>query len=407
MTSELPYSWARTILGDLCSVEYGKGLAKKDRDAGGTVGVYGSAGLVGRHSCPLVEEPVIIVGRKGNAGSVWLTDGPSWPIDTTYFLRPPKELSADFLALQLGSCDLVQKDSSTTIPSLRRPDLEATTVLVAPIQEQSRIVAAIEEHFSRLDSVEATQRRIIRQIDILKSSLLADAFRMNGDLPPGWQQKTIGEVAQVQLGRQRSPQHHSGPQMRPYLRSANVTWQGICLDDVKEMNFDDADFEIYKLEPGDLLLNEASGSPGEVGKPAIWDGEVENCCFQNTLLRLRPAEVDIRYLYWYCYASALSGRFGDAGRGVNIRHLGKRGLSAFPIPIAPSEEQGEIAVRLDQQFEQAKRLEQTAQVVLDRIAALRRAVLSEAFSGRLVPQDPNDKPASALLDRIAASRQST
>ena len=189
--------------------------------------------------------------------------------------------------------------------------------------------------------------------------------------------------------------------MRPYLRSANVTWEGISLDDVKQMNFDDADFETYRLEPGDLLLNEASGSPGEVGKPAIWAGEIENCCFQNTLLRIRTAEIDIRYLYWYCFASALSGRFGDAGRGVNIRHLGKRGLSQFSIPIAPSEEQGEIAVMLDQQFEQAKRLKQTAQLVLDRVTALRRAVLAQAFSGRLVPQDPNDEPASALLGRIA------
>ncbi|MCY3787262.1 MAG: restriction endonuclease subunit S [Gemmatimonadetes bacterium] len=304
-----------------------------------------------------------------------------------------------------ASSQIDEHQSGTTRKRISRKNLARVKLAVPPLAEQSRIVAAIEEHFSRLDAVESTQRQIIRKIDILKSSLLADAFRMNGDLPPGWQQKTIGEVAQVQLGRQRSPQHHSGPQMRPYLRSANVTWEGISLDDVKQMNFDDADFETYRLEPGDLLLNEASGSPGEVGKPAIWEGEIENCCFQNTLLRIRTAEVYIKYLYWYSFASALSGRFGDAGRGVNIRHLGKRGLSQFPIPIAPREEQGEIAVRLDQQFEQAKRLKQTAQLVLDRVTALRRAVLAQAFSGRLVPQDLNDEPASALLHRIAATRQ--
>ncbi|MDE0603134.1 MAG: restriction endonuclease subunit S [bacterium] len=280
-------------------------------------------------------------------------------------------------------------------------------VPLAPTVEQGRIVAAIEEHFSSLDAVEATQRQVIRRINILKSSLLTDAFRMNGDLPPDWQQKTIGEVAQVQLGRQRSPEHHTGPQMRPYLRSANVTWEGISLEDVKQMNFDDADFETYRLESGDLLLNEASGSPGEVGKPAIWGEEIENCCFQNTLLRLRSSEVDIGYLYWYCYASALSGHFGDAGRGVNIRHLGKGGLARFPIPVAPRDQQVRIAAQLDQQLEQTKRLWQTAQEVLNRVAALRQAVLSQAFSGRLVPQDPDDEPASALLDRIAASRRPT
>ena len=91
----------------------------------------------------------------------------------------------------------------------------------------------------------------------------------------------VGDVADVQLGRQRSPQYHTGAQMRPYLRSANVTWSGISLDDVKEMNFDDTDFKKYRLEPGDLLLNEASGSSNEVGKPALWDGEISDCCFQN------------------------------------------------------------------------------------------------------------------------------
>ena len=57
----------------------------------------------------------------------------------------------------------------------------------------------------------------------------------------------IGDIAEVQLGRQRSPQHHAGPARRPYLRSANVTWDGISLDDVKEMNFGDADFKTFKL----------------------------------------------------------------------------------------------------------------------------------------------------------------
>ena len=297
--------------------------------------------------------------------------------------------------------------SGSTITHLPQRDLRMLQVPLAPTVEQGRIVAAIEEHFSSLDAVEATQRQVIRRINILKSSLLTDAFRMNGDLPPDWQQKTIGEVAKVQLGRQRSPEHHTGPQMRPYLRSANVTWEGISLEDVKQMNFDDADFETYRLESGDLLLNEASGSPGEVGKPAIWGEEIENCCFQNTLLRLRSSEVDIGYLYWYCYASALSGHFGDAGRGVNIRHLGKGGLARFPIPVAPRDQQVRIAAQLDQQLEQTKRLWQTAQEVLNRVAALRQAVLSQAFSGRLVPQDPDDEPASALLDRIAASRRPT
>ena len=168
------------------------------------------------------------------------------------------------------------------------------------------------------------------------------------DLPEGWEWQTIGEVADVSLGRQRSPQHHSGPNMRPYLRSANVTWRGIDTSDVKEMNFDAADRATFELRPGDLLLNEASGSPNEVGKPAIWRGEIEGCCFQNTLLRVRTRGPIVEYLYWYSMFAAREGRFGEAGRGVNIRHLGKAGLAGFPIPVPPLYEQERIVAAIEE-----------------------------------------------------------
>ena len=167
--------------------------------------------------------------------------------------------------------------------------------------------------------------------------------------------------------------------MRPYLRAANVTWQGICLDDIKMMNFDDVDFAKYKLEPGDILLNEASGSPHEVGKPAIWRNEVEDCCFQNTLLRLRPQLVDRNYLYWYCYAAALTGRLGEAGRGVNIRHLGKRGLAQFRIPVAPLAEQERIVAAIEEHLSRLDAVELWLQRGLQQLETLKSAVLVAAF----------------------------
>ena len=189
--------------------------------------------------------------------------------------------------------------------------------------------------------------------------------------------------------------------MRPYLRAANVTWQGICVDDVNEMNFDDMDFEKYKLASGDILLNEASGSPNEVGKPAIWRNEVEGCCFQNTLLRLRPQLVNRDYLYWYCYASASAGRFGEAGRGVNIRHLGKRGLARFPMPVAPLAEQERIVAAIEEHFTRLDAAEATLQMGLQRLVMLKSAVLVEAFySNRVLPSRWN----RATLGDIAEVR---
>lgn len=198
------------------------------------------------------------------------------------------------------------------------------------------------------------------------------------DLPEGWEPATVGDVATVQLGRQRSPKNHSGPHMRPYLRSANVTWGGIDVSDVKEMNFEPAEAATFELVHGDILLNEASGSPGEVGKPAIWRDEIPGACFQNTLLRVQSSEMDRGYLYWYFYNAAFTGRFGEAGRGVNIRHLGKQGLVSFPLPVPPLPEQRRIVTAIEEHFSRLDAAEAALGTALRREKALSRSIFSAA-----------------------------
>jgi type I restriction enzyme S subunit len=198
------------------------------------------------------------------------------------------------------------------------------------------------------------------------------------DLPRGWEWTTIGEVSDVQLGRQRSPKNHVGPHMRPYLRSANVTWSGLDLSDVKEMNFDPAEADAFELQPGDLLLNEASGSPNEVGKPAIWRGEIDGCCFQNTLLRARPHAVRGPYLYWYCRSAALAGLFGEAGRGVNIRHLGKSALVSFPLPLPPWAEQDRIVAAIEEHLSRLDAAEGAVGGATRKVHGLKKSVLAQA-----------------------------
>ncbi|HVF04021.1 MAG TPA: restriction endonuclease subunit S [Frankiaceae bacterium] len=192
-------------------------------------------------------------------------------------------------------------------------------------------------------------------------------------LPSGWEWSTIGEVADVALGRQRSPQHHVGPNMLPYMRSANITWQGIDTSDVKEMNFEKSEAERFELQQGDLLLNEASGSPNEVGKPAVWHGEIARCCFQNTILRVRSRGPLTDYLYWYCRAAALAGRFGEAGRGVNIRHLGKEALSAFPIPVPPLAEQARVVAAIQENFSHLDAAEESLVRAVRRLSVHRQS----------------------------------
>ena len=136
-----------------------------------------------------------------------------------------------------------------------------------------------------------------------------------------WRKVALSEIAEVRLGRQRSPKRATGPNMRPYMRAANVTWQGISLHDVKEMDFTPEEFATYALRRGDVLLSEASGSASEVGKPAIWNDEVQDCCFQNTLIRVRAPKPLVPFLHLHFHKDALTGAFARAARGVGIHHL--------------------------------------------------------------------------------------
>ena len=192
--------------------------------------------------------------------------------------------------------------------------------------------------------------------------------------------------------------------MRSYVRAANITWGGWKLSDVKQMNFDEAELERFRLKEGDVLLNEGSGSASEVGKPAIWQGQIKDCCFQNTLVRFQPKGCTSDYAYFYFLFSALTGAFAAETKGVNIHHIGKEGLANFSIPVPELDEQKEIAKRLRATLAGLDRIvaEQTrALALLDRLDT---AILARAVRGELVLQDPSDEPAAALLARLAAAQ---
>ena len=401
----LPPGWARTTVGELCNVEYGKGLSKKQRVESGEILVYGSAGPSGRHDQALVEEPVIVVGRKGNAGAVWLTDRPSWPIDTTYFLRPPQRLVPEFFALQLSHSNLVGLDSSTTIPSLRRPDLEATPVALPPAAEQSRIVAAIEEHFSRLDAAEATLQTARARCLALTKSVIINAIP--GETPADWRHTLVDDAGTTGLGRQRSPKYHNGTNMKPYLRVANVFEDRIDVADIMQMHFDEADFEKYRLQNGDVLLNEGQ-SPELLGRPAIYRGEPPEVAFTNSLIRFVPKqEVTSEWALLVFRRHMHAGRFKRESRiTTNIAHLALGRFRTVEFPIPPLEVQEQVVASAREALDAVDRQVEQIDRAIATIRSLRRSVLATAFSGRLVPQDPDDEPASVLLGRIAASRPS-
>jgi len=169
--------------------------------------------------------------------------------------------------------------------------------------------------------------------------------------------------------------------MRPYLRAANVGWSGLLLDDVKEMNFTDDEMSTYRLAPDDIILSEASGSPDEVGKPALWSGEITDCAFQNTLLRVRSNGPVPKYLLHFFRHLALSRAFARSSRGVGIHHIGRAALASWPVPIPPLVEQRRIVEVLEDYLSRVDAAEILLGQVVRRVQALEASSLSSVATG--------------------------
>ena len=199
-------------------------------------------------------------------------------------------------------------------------------------------------------------------------------------LPPGWVAAQLDELAEVRLGRQRSPKNHTGDRMRPYLRAANVTWSGLDLSDVKEMQFTTAESEVYELEPGDVLVAEASGSESEVGKAALWRGQIDQCCFQNTLLRVRTRGPLSEYLFQFLRAEAVNGSLGRAARGVGIHHIGAHRLAVWQVPLPPLAEQRRIVAVIEELLSRVDASHGSLTHALSSLEALRSELLMRALA---------------------------
>jgi len=253
------------------------------------------------------------------------------------------------------------------------------------------------DHTDKVTSVE-THRPSSKNYTTLASSLKRLPFNR---IPIRWNWTTIDEVGEVRLGRQRSPSHHHGPNMRPYLRVANVFEDHIDTADVFRMNFEPHEAAAFELRSGDILLNEGQ-SPDLVGRAAIYRGEIPGACFQNTLIRFRAGpdvEPEFALLVFRQYLHAGIFR-GIARWSTNIAHLGLKRFRALPFPLPPLQEQKRIAEDARRRLEATANQASALQASLANVPGMERELLAAATTGEMVPQDPSDEAADALLKRL-------
>ena len=226
-------------------------------------------------------------------------------------------------------------------------------------------------------------------------------------LPATWCWASLDQLARIAGGVTKGQKSAVNEQTRelPYLRVANVQRGYLDLDQIKTISATEADIAALRLIPGDVLFNEG-GDRDKLGRGWIWQGEIPECIHQNHVFRARLVSgcVSPKVVSW-CGNSYGQLWFMRAGKqSVNLASINLAVLRSFPVALAPVEEQNAIVEIVDTQLSVVDHLEAELDAKLRTAQALRQSVLRHAFTGQLVPQDPTDEPASALLARIAAER---
>ncbi len=318
-------------------------------------------------------------------------------------VRDQELYSQDFLRYLLpGYLDAIhQRTSSVTVKHLSSVTLEQLPLPLPPRAQQDRIVAAIEEQFSRLDAGVAALERVRQNLKRMRASVLQAAFVLHLTGEP---MVALQTAATAQLGRMLSAKRETGHHAKPYLRNRDVQWGHISIKQLPTMDFGDKDSARFRLYPGDVLICEG----GEIGRAAIWKGELLECYYQKALHRVRCSSVlDAHYLRYLLEHYALTHAFERYQSGSTIAHLPQEDLRQLPIPLPPIDEQRATVAKIEELLS----IGDQASVDIERLGAksqtLRSSILAAAFSGTLVPQDPSDEPASVLLERIAAEQEST
>jgi len=355
-----------------------------------------------------------------------------------------KAIDSHYLALLLSDYrirDYLAANASGVGGSLTRarPALfEEIQIPIPPLNEQHRIVEKIEALFAEIDKGVESLKAAQAALDHYRKSLLKAAFegRLTADwrektpdrikntddlivrikkqnrkvareetrnrqkLPPTWCRTTVAEISDpLRYGYTASADPEAdGPKLLRItdIQNGHVRWHHVPRCVIPAQKLDQ-----FLLSAGDIVFARTGGT---VGKSFLIREVPESSIFASYLIKVRPISgMDPRYLYWFfqslSYWEQIELAKGGLQGNVNAKMLG-----SIELPLAPLEEQRQIADEIEASFEKTNQVIERLRAAENVIGNCRQSILKQAFSGKLVPQDPGDEPAVALLDRIKAQR---
>ncbi len=345
-----------------------------------------------------------------------------------------------------------------TRPRIGLRDLAAFSLSLPPLAEQRRIVAKLDALTARTARARADLDRVEKLAEQQRRTILSSAFRGEltkhwrearaagptpardlrseladhrasfigevrtsrrgptadpeagrkpvqlGELPPSWACVPLEEVTDprrlIQYGILKPGDHCEDGV--PYVKVMNIRGGVVELEKIRRTTPEiHAAYRRSSLRAGDLLLT----IRGTVGRVAVVPAELDggNITQDSVRIAVLP-NVSARYVYWFLHSPAAQTYFQVNQKGVAVRGINVGDVRPMEIALPPEDEQVEIASRIDHAFAEIDRLVAEAAAARRLLDRLDQAILTKAFRGELVPQDPADEPASALLDRIRAER---
>ncbi|MCA6069715.1 MAG: restriction endonuclease subunit S [Endomicrobium sp.] len=173
--------WEMKKLGSVITLEYGKPLSHTKRFIDGLYPVYGANGEKTRTNDFFCDKPSVIIGRKGSAGEINLTEKKFWPLDVTYFITfNDKQYDLTFLFWLLRLLDL-PKLAKGVKPGLNRNEVYDIDVSIPDIREQQKIVSKLDKLFENTKKLEDIARRNLQNAKDIFNSVLKETFRNKAD----------------------------------------------------------------------------------------------------------------------------------------------------------------------------------------------------------------------------------
>ncbi len=254
------------------------------------------------------------------------------------------------------------------------------------------------------------QNRVLYQKKRRGSRLTSDSgltLDNLGELPYTWQKAHLAEITQLQTGYAFKSKWFSdkGPLL---VRGANVAPGQVCWDDTKRLDPNmAADYEEYRLNAGDIVLAMDRPVISTGLKIAVVDEGSAGALLVQRVAKIVAQGLTTTHFVWHLMNSKLFLDHAlDRATGGDLPHISANDILTTPVPLPPLEEQAEIVRRIEAAFARIDRMVTEATRAAELLERLEAQLLTKAFRGELVPQDPADEPASVLLARIREARAS-